>query len=127
MSVDAIDFPCSPVWVRHYAARGVTADYPPEMDYQAPEPPALPIPDPLRSLQQYQRFYHTDIDRMDTDEIRRELRQVLRFEDADDWFAERILRLRAGLHQFRDTPPEPVKAESEAPEAPKPQRRGIEL
>jgi hypothetical protein len=27
---DAIDFPCSPVWVAHYAEQGLTQDYPPE-------------------------------------------------------------------------------------------------
>ena len=25
---DAIDFPCSPAWVTHYAKRGLTPDYP---------------------------------------------------------------------------------------------------
>ena len=27
---DLIDFPCSPLWVSHYASRGMTQDYPPE-------------------------------------------------------------------------------------------------
>jgi len=27
---DAIDFPCSPDWVRHYAGLGLTRDYPQE-------------------------------------------------------------------------------------------------
>lgn len=29
MERDAIDFPCSPLWVSHYASRGLTQDYPP--------------------------------------------------------------------------------------------------
>ena len=27
---DAIDFPCSPAFVKHYADQGLTTDYPPE-------------------------------------------------------------------------------------------------
>jgi hypothetical protein len=33
---DLIDFPCSPDWVRHYASRGMTRDYPPEY-YRIPD------------------------------------------------------------------------------------------
>lgn len=124
--MDAIDFPCSPVWVRHYAARGLTADYPAALACQPAraEPPPSPVPDPMRSLQQYKRFYHLDVDGMDADAIRRELRHVLRLEDEDDWFVERALRLRAGLHQSRGESPEPTHVE---PAVPKPQRKGIEL
>jgi len=30
MDDDAIDFPCAPCWVTHYAKQGLTTDYPPE-------------------------------------------------------------------------------------------------
>ena len=34
---DLIDFPCAPIWAKHYADRGMTQDYPPEF-YYAPQP-----------------------------------------------------------------------------------------
>lgn len=34
---DLIDFPCSPLWVGHYASLGLTKDFPPEF-YQEPQP-----------------------------------------------------------------------------------------
>ena len=31
-----IDFPCSPIWVKHYAERGLIPDYPPDFYYEPP-------------------------------------------------------------------------------------------
>lgn len=118
---DAIDFPCCPVWVRHYAAKGLTTGYPAELDYRSPEPPPPPVPDPCRSLQQYRRFYHLDLP-ADTDSMRRELRKVTLLEDADLWFAERVKMLESFLGAD-STPPELPHPD----ETPRAQRKGIEL
>lgn len=116
---DAIDFPCSPAWVRHYAAKGLTTGYPAEMDYRAPVPPPPPVPDPFSSIQQYRRYYHMDLAGMGSAQLQRELRIALRYEDADDWFTERILGIRAEMQQSRETAPEPSK--------PQAKRKGIEI
>ena len=115
MHEDSIDFPCSPLWVRHYAAQGLTADYPPEF-YHVDEPAQpLPIPDPLRSLQQYRRYYL--LDSPTTDEAQRELRRIQPLQYEDPWFATRISWLQSRLHQ----PEKPRTVQ------PSPRRKGIEI
>lgn len=119
---DAIDFACSPVWVRHYAAQGLTTGYPAELDYRPPEPVPPAVPDPCRSIQQYRRFYHLDLP-MDKDAMRHELRQVTRLEDADQWFAERMQVLQRALAS--DTPPPAEKPHRVEPA--RPRGKGIEI
>ncbi len=121
---DAIDFPCAPVWVRHYAAHGMTTDYPPEFYQPRPttEPNPLPLPDPCHTLQEFNRFYHRDLPGAQAD-MERELRQIAPLENADEWFSERIMLLEEYLRPeppvISDEPFEPGRME--------PQRKGIEI
>jgi len=123
---EAIDYPCSPVWVRHYASIGRTADYPPEWYQHQPEPqrPHLPIPDPMRSLQQHARYYCAD--NPTAEEMRAELHRIAPLQYDDQWFAARIAWLRARLANQSQTKP-PASPAPARPAQPAPRRKGIDL
>ena len=123
---EAIDYPCSPVWVRHYASSGLTADYPAEWYQHQPEPqrPQLPIPDPMRSLQQYARYHCTDAPT--ADEARAELHRITPLQYDDPWFATRITWLRARLANQSLMQSLPVPTSSR-PAQPAPRGKGIDL
>lgn len=118
---DAIDFPCSPIWARHYAAKGLTTGYPAELDYQASEPPVSPVPDPCQTLQQCRRYYHLDLP-TDKDSMRQELRKLSLLQDDDPWFAERARKLERFI--ANNAPSQGLPPQDDASRF---RRKGIEL